>query len=154
MENFRSLIIDIYLSSRLPNFQGVLQEGVNKRSKCSYYDGKFCNVVKTKDPVLISWEVSDRIVPHPIMCYLCPYYSSGAESKVITSLLQLLRDYVSMRNGIEREIYNLESRTTEMLYSSIVLRRRRQELISILNEVQSKIELIKLLIKYEEENHV
>ncbi|AEB95342.1 conserved hypothetical protein [Metallosphaera cuprina Ar-4] len=88
------------------------------------------------------------------MCYLCPYYSSGAESKVITSLLQLLRDYVSMRNGIEREIYNLESRTTEMLYSSIVLRRRRQELISILNEVQSKIELIKLLIKYEEENHV
>ncbi|BBL46780.1 hypothetical protein [Metallosphaera sedula] len=150
MDDFRGLIIDIYLSSKIPNYERTVRDGEIKRNRCNQFDGKYCKLIKTKDWVLQVWSVGDNVSPHPILCYLCPYYGSNIEGSVNTSLLQLLREYISIKNGIEREISNLESKIGQMLYSSVVLRRRRQELLSILDEVESKINIIKALIRYQD----
>ncbi|WP_252896778.1 hypothetical protein [Metallosphaera hakonensis] len=108
--------------------------------------------MKTGDWILLSWTLKDQVSPHPVLCYLCPYYGSNIDETVNTSLLQLLRDYISIRNGIEREISNIEGKIGEMLYSSLVLKRRRQELLTMLDEIDFKINIIKLLIRYQEEH--
>ncbi|BCS92929.1 hypothetical protein L3N51_01515 [Metallosphaera sp. J1] len=150
MDDFRGLIIDIYLSSKIPNYERTIKDGEIRRNRCNQFDGKYCRLVKTKDWILQAWSVGENISPHPILCYLCPYYGSNIEGSVNTSLLQLLREYISIKNGIEREIFNLESKIGEMLYSSLVLKRRRQELINTLNEIESKINIIKVLIRYQD----
>ncbi|QKR00427.1 hypothetical protein GWK48_08620 [Metallosphaera tengchongensis] len=152
MESFRSVIIDVFLSSRVSDSGRIIQEGVEKRNRCNHYDGKYCNLIRTRDWILSSWVAEGKIKPHPILCFLCPYYGLNLEEKVEISLLQLLRDYISLRNSIEKEISRLEGKMGEMIYSSLMLKKRRDELMGTIEQVDFKINLIKVLLKEMESN--
>ncbi len=156
MDEFRQKILDVYLSSRIRNFNEAYNEGSNKKNSCAYYDGKFCKRVTIKEEVLAIWRSGDRINPHPILCYLCPYFSiRGEELHSNIDLFEILSYYEKIRNNIIKEIEYLESRLNEFLYTSPSLRRRREELILILQEVEEKRNVALTLIKsvFKEENN-
>ncbi len=150
MENFRELIIDAVLSKRIRNFKDVENEGTRKRNICSYFNGKICRI-KFEESVVSSWLSQEGITPHPVLCYICPYFSIKQEDESIKSnLFEIYAYYAKLKENIEKELQFIESRVNNIAYSSISLKRRREELIYLLDDVNEKIKITAELIKLSE----
>lgn len=149
MDPFRSLIIDVFLSSKIHNYANVQEEGASRLRKCNHFNGKTCNLVFTKDPLLCSWREGDSVTPHPVLCYLCPFYATNREGRISLTLLELLAYYTTMKKNLDRELTHIESKIGETLYSSMALKRRKDELMTIMEETDRRIYLIKALLKLE-----
>ncbi|MBW9140766.1 MAG: hypothetical protein K1T65_03560 [Candidatus Aramenus sp.] len=148
MEEFRQKILDVYLSSKIKNFSEAYNEGLNKKNSCAYFDGRFCKRITIKEEVLAIWRSEDKISPHPILCYLCPYFSlrdEGIHSNI--DLFEILSYYEKIRSNIIKEIEYLEARLNEFLHTSPSLRRRREELILVLQDIEEKRNVALTLIK-------
>jgi len=148
MEKFREILIDIALSKAIPNYHDLIYEGKRKRDLCVYFDGKYCNKFKvTSSNVPASWVSDNKMSPHPIMCFICPYFSIKYEGKqVVLDLLDILLYYEELRETIERELIFIENRMAGMSFP-LSLRRRREDLISLLNDIITKIKVIKEIMK-------
>ena len=149
MERFREILIDIALSKTIPNYQDLLDEGKKRRDICAYFDGKYCNKFKvSRGNVPASWISNNKMVPHPIMCFVCPYFSLRYyEGKQIElDLFDILLYYEELKETIEKELIFIENKMNETGFS-LLLKRRREELISLLNDVVTKIKVLKELIK-------
>jgi hypothetical protein len=152
MDGFRAIIIDVFLSSRVSDYSKIQEEGSVRMRKCNHFNGKSCNLVLTEDSLLCSWREGESVSPHPVLCYLCPFYSTNREGKTKVGLLELLGYYTTIKRNLERELIHIESKIGETLYSSIALKRRREELINIMDQTDRRISLIKTLMRLEGES--
>jgi len=148
MEKFREILIDIALSKAIPNYQDLFYEGKKKRDLCAYFDGKYCNKFKvTNGNVPANWISNNKMNPHPIMCFLCPYFSIRYEDKqIVLDLFDILLYYEELRETIERELNFIENKMTGINFP-LSLRRRREDLIALLNDIITKIKVLKELMK-------
>ncbi|BFH72510.1 hypothetical protein SJAV_04540 [Sulfurisphaera javensis] len=148
MEKFREILIDITLSSHIPNYRDLLFEGKKKRDLCAYYDGNYCKKFKvTNTNVPANWISNNRMNPHPIICYICPYFSIRFEEKeIVLDLFDILLYYEELRETIERELNFIENKMIGINFP-LSLRRRRDDLIALLNDVSTKIKVLKELLK-------
>ena len=149
MEQFREILINIALSKTIPNYQDLLDEGKKKRDICAYFDGKYCNKFKVANSnVPANWISDNQMSPHPIMCFICPYFSIRyyEDKQVVLDLLEILLYYEELRETIERELSFIENKMNESSFS-LSLKRRREELVSLLNDIVTKIKVLKELIK-------
>jgi hypothetical protein len=150
MENFRELIIDAVLSKRIKNFKDIESEGTRKRNICSYFNGKICRI-KFEESVVSSWLSQEGITPHPVLCYICPYFSLKEEEENIkSSLFDIYAYYAKLKESVEKELQFIESRVNNFVYSSVSLKRRREELIYLLDDINEKIKITTELIKLSE----
>ncbi|MCY0883624.1 MAG: hypothetical protein OWQ50_07610 [Acidianus infernus] len=149
MENFRELIIDAVLSKRIKNFKDIESEGIRKRNICSHFNGKICRI-KFEESVVSSWLSQEGITPHPVLCYICPYFSlKEEEESTRSSLFDIYAYYAKLKESVEKELQFIESRINNFVYSSVSLR-RREELIYLLDDINEKIKITTELIKLSE----
>ncbi|MEM0131011.1 MAG: hypothetical protein QXN74_02685 [Saccharolobus sp.] len=149
MQNFRELTIDIVLSRRIKDYDEIYYEGMRRRNSCIYFNSQYCKKFSSKSKILASWESNGKIIPHPIFCYICPYYSLRDDGQSVTSdLFDIYLMYKNLKDQIEREIEFIENRLTEFSFStSLALKRRREELINILNDIITKLKILMDLIR-------
>lgn len=151
MENFRELIIDAVLSKRIENFEEMVIEGVRKRNICSHFNGKVCRI-KFEESIVSSWLSQEGVTPHPVLCYICPYFSIREERKEIikASLFDIYAYYTKLKESVEKELQFIESKMNEFIYASSSLKRRKEELIYLLDDISEKIKITMELIKLSE----
>ncbi|ARM75006.1 hypothetical protein [Acidianus manzaensis] len=151
MENFRELIIDSILSKKFSNFNEIENDGIKKRNSCIYYDGNFCKIF-FEEKIISSWTSKGKIKPHPILCYICPYFSIRYNDIAPkSSLIDIYLYYIKMKDSIEREIEYIESKMNNIMYAYSSIKRRKEELILLLNDINDKIKLTLELIKLSEQ---
>ena len=151
MEKFRELLIDITLSSRFHNYQDIIDEGRKKRDTCAYFDGERCKKFIVKDKKIpTSWITDDEMSPHPLICYICPKYSikKEEEEKEVIDLFDFLLYYEKFKEEVERELIYLDQKRIEFPFQ-LSLKRRREDLIILLDDIINKIKVLKELIKFE-----
>ncbi|WP_338603869.1 hypothetical protein V6M85_05215 [Sulfolobus tengchongensis] len=155
MQNFRELSIDIVLSHKIRNYDQIVAEGTRKRDSCAFFIYGYCKKFSSKSKILASWISNGKIVPHPVFCYLCPYYSLRDDEKTITvDLFDIYLTYKNLKTQIERELEFIENRLSEFSFStSIALRRRREDLVSFLDDIITKIKILMEVIKVSESNY-
>ncbi|AWR96526.1 hypothetical protein DFR86_02490 [Acidianus sulfidivorans JP7] len=147
MENFREIIIDSILSKKIDNFNDIQEQGIKKRNTCVYYDGNFCQIF-FEEKIVSIWTTKGKIKPHPVLCYLCPYFSIRYNDSISkSSLLDIYLYYVKMKDSIEREIEYIESKMNNIMYAYSSIKRRKEELITLLNDINDKLKLTLELIK-------
>ena len=151
MEKFRELIADMVFSREISNYEDKIEEGRKKRDSCIYFMNGVCSryVIK-KDSILLEWIGKDRrATPHPLLCYICPYYSLKAEErKDILDIIELYVYYENEKELVERELLFLDRRYEENPFH-LSLKRRREDLIIFLENINEKINIIKRIIKVE-----
>lgn len=152
MEEFRDLLISTILHNKLKNFDLLQNEGIKKRKMCIYFDGNYCKI-SFEEKIVSTWtSIDNKIRPHPILCYICPYFSVGEDDKITkSSLIDIYLYYIKMRERLEREIQYIESKINNLLYVYPSLKRRREELISLLDDINDKIKITLELIKLSEQ---
>ncbi|QXJ31514.1 Uncharacterized protein J5U22_01076 [Saccharolobus shibatae] len=155
MQNFRELSIDIVLSHRIRDYDQIILEGSRKRDSCVFFTYGYCKKVSSKSKVLASWISNGKIVPHPLFCYLCPFYSLRDDDKTVTiDLFDIYLTYKNLKTQIERELEFIESRLSEFSFStSIALKRRREDLIAFLDDISTKIKILMEIIRVSEREH-
>lgn len=152
MENFRQLIVDAILRKRLKNYENAEKEGLRKRKICGYFDGNYCRIYFEEKIVSVWTSIEHKIKPHPVLCYICPYFSVSQEDNISrSSLLDIYSYYIKMRDRIEREIEYVEAKMNNLIYTYPSLKRRKEELIYLLDEVNEKIRITLELIKLSEQ---
>ncbi|WP_218267196.1 hypothetical protein [Saccharolobus shibatae] len=155
MQNFRELSIDIVLSHRIRDYDQIILEGSRKRDSCVFFTYGYCKKVSSKSKVLASWISNGKIVPHPLFCYLCPFYSLRDDDKTVTiDLFDIYLTYKNLKTQIERELEFIESRLSEFSFStSIALKRRREDLVAFLDDISTKIKILMEIIRVSEREH-
>lgn len=147
MEKFREILIDIALSKKFQNYQDLIYEGKKKRDLCAYFDGKYCKKYIIKGEVPAIWISNNKMNPHPLICFACPYFSMKEDNKqVVFDLFDILLYYEELRETIERELNFIENRMIGLNFP-LSLKRRREDLLSLLNDIIVKIKVIKELLK-------
>jgi hypothetical protein len=154
-EKIRELSISILLSSRIKDYDKIEEEGGKKRNNCAFFNGKNCERIRVshKERILVSWYSDNTFLPHPILCYICPYYSSRREnySKINLDLFELYSYYYTLKEKLERELIMLDSKVRDFVISnSLLFKRRREELIVILEEIKRKLNVTFELIKLQQ----
>ena len=149
MEKFREIITDLTLSKEIQNYEEILEEGRKKRDSCAYFvDGVCTRFIIKEDSILLEW-VNERHegVPHPLLCYICPYYSIKKDDKRdVLDLFDIYLYYENERDRIERELLFIDRRYEETPFR-LSLKRRREELIAYLEDLSEKLKIIKKVIK-------
>ncbi|AAY79479.1 hypothetical protein [Sulfolobus acidocaldarius] len=148
MERFRELLIDLSVSPKIQNYEQIIQEGNRKKYSCgNFYEGK-CRkyLVNSEAPAL--WISNNEMDPHPILCYICPYFSLRQDDsrRVAFDLFEILLYYESLGEQIEKELIIMDQKTS-LSNQNFYIRRRREELIHLLEETRSKLRISKLLIQ-------
>ncbi|MEM0374395.1 MAG: hypothetical protein QXV69_04155 [Sulfolobaceae archaeon] len=157
-ESARELIISAALSTRIKKFDEIELEGRRRRNNCAYFDGKSCCKFKlpSKNTLLASWVYDNHFIPHPVLCFICPYYSIKKEggnenNKVTLDIIEFYSYYSSIKDKLEREVNILSSRVSDfILGGSILFRRRREEILIYLEDIKRKLEILKELIVFEQ----
>ncbi|BCU69234.1 hypothetical protein [Stygiolobus caldivivus] len=151
MEKFRELIVDLALSKEINNYEEILEEGRKKRDSCVYLIDNTCSryIIK-KDSILVEWiDKNHRATPHPLLCYICPYYSIREEDKRdVLDIFDLYLYYENEKEAVERELLFLDRRYDENPFQ-LPVKRRREDLIIFLEDINQKINIIKRVIKME-----
>lgn len=152
MENFRELLINSILDKKLKNFDDIQKEGIKKRKMCVYFDGNYCKIY-FEEKIVSSWTSDgNKIRPHPVLCYICPYFSIGYNDKIAkSSLFDIYLYYIKMRESVERELEYIESKMNNLMYTYSSLKRRKEELIILLEDINDKMKLTLELIKLSEQ---
>lgn len=148
MEKFREILVDITLSSHLPCYRDIFFEGKKKRDLCAYFDGNYCNKFKiTNNNIPANWISNNKMNPHPIVCYICPYFSIRYEDKTIAlDFFDILLYYEELRETVERELTFIENKMIGVSFP-LSLKKRRDDLIALLNDIETKIKVLKELLK-------
>lgn len=154
MQNFRELTIDIALSHKIRNYDEILYEGTRKRNSCVFFSPGYCKKFSPRSKILASWISNGKIIPHPVFCYLCPYYSLRDDEKTVTvDLFDIYMMYRNLKVQIERELQFIENKLAEFSYStSLALRRRREDLLSFLDDITMKSKILLEIIKMSEKD--
>ena len=153
MENFTRLSIDLALSSRLKEYDKLVNEGESKMRNCVFYIDGACKKFHKNSKILTAWKKDGAIVPHSLFCYLCPFYAFRDDGERITfTMYDLYVFYVELKARIEKDVIRLEERLDDMTFSSSVfIRRRYNDMINLLNDVQEKIDIIKTVLNVTKE---
>ncbi|AWR93440.1 hypothetical protein [Acidianus brierleyi] len=148
MEEFRLKILDVFLSSKIKNYEQIEYEGKSRKDSCAYFTNGFCSRINIKENIVTIWRSENKINPHPVLCFICPFFSIRNENLYsITDLLEIYSYYEKIKNNIVKEIEYIESRLNEFMYNSSSLKRRKEELMYFLNEIEDKLNVTLILIK-------
>ncbi|BCU67665.1 hypothetical protein HS7_11020 [Sulfolobales archaeon HS-7] len=150
MDNFKELIISSALSTMIQDYPQIEKEGKDKKESCRYYYRDYCVLFRVRGDTVSVWTSGERMDPHPVVCYVCPYYYSHDEEKVIDfSLSELYIYYYNQEKSIERELEWLEDRIKRIgsMAIPIGLIRRREGLLSTLNDMRSKRRIVTIIMR-------
>ncbi|MBP1357536.1 MAG: hypothetical protein JZD40_03495 [Sulfolobus sp.] len=147
-QSFREITLNALLSKRLQNFDKIVNIGERKKRNCIFYNGNFCTKFKVKENAPASWVSNSKMDPHPVFCYVCPYFSSrDDEGEVELDLLDIYLYYKEIEKNIDRELKFLDSRRKDyFLFGTLGLDRRREELLVLLEDLREKENILKELI--------
>ncbi len=148
MEDFTKLSIDIAFSSRLKNYDKLVTEGDRKMKSCIFYDDRTCIKFRANSRILTVWKKDNKLTPHPLFCYLCPFYAFRDDGERITfSMYDLYLFYVELRSRLDKELTRLDERLNDVAFSSsFFIRRRYSEMMEALSDVEDKIDVIKTIL--------
>ncbi|MCY0860433.1 MAG: hypothetical protein OWQ54_08400 [Sulfolobaceae archaeon] len=147
-QSFREITLNALLSKKLQNFDKIISIGERKKRNCIFYNGNFCVKFRVGNNAPASWVSNSKMDPHPVFCYVCPYFSSrDDEGEVVLDLLDIYLYYKEIEKNIERELKFLESRKKDyFLFGTLGLDRRREELLVLLEDLKEKENILKELI--------
>ncbi|NON63492.1 hypothetical protein, partial [Acidianus sp. RZ1] len=101
MEDFREIILNTVLSSKITNYNDVYRSGLRKRNMCYFFDGTFCKI-KMEENIVNTWKSNNKTRPHPVLCYICPYFSIRENDGISnSSLFDIYSYYIKLKESIE-----------------------------------------------------
>lgn len=146
MLGFKYYALSSSLSRLIDSYDIRESEGRLKKVSCPRFDGQKCTLFKARGNSVSIWRYGERIDPHPLLCYVCPFSNQTQEREL--SLSEIFIYYEREARGIENEISWLDSKFTDVpvpLQESI--RRRRTALVELLEDIREKEAVVKGLMR-------